>query len=101
MRMSKNTVEPERAQQIWLQRVAYWISKATRVQAHSRARAPTHSHTHMHTYSCPHPRVRAHAHKLFAFSGSSGFVTRKLPVLFFVYSLQLPSDKYRANYEVT
>jgi hypothetical protein len=42
--MSKNMVEPERPQIIW-RRVACWISKATRTQAHARAYSPTPMHT--------------------------------------------------------
>jgi hypothetical protein len=34
-------VQPERTQAIRRLRVAYWINKATRSQAHARARAPT------------------------------------------------------------
>jgi hypothetical protein len=42
---------------IW-RRVACWISKATRVQAHSRARAPTHIYIRMHMRT--HAPTRAH-----------------------------------------
>ena len=48
--------------------VACWLSKVTRVEAHSRARAPTHTHAraHTHTHTCTHARThalaRAHAH---------------------------------------
>ena len=54
--ISKNMVEPERPETIWRMRVACWINKATRAQAHTRTRAPT--PTHAHTYS----RARAHTH---------------------------------------
>ena len=62
--MSKNVVELERPQMAKLRRVACWISKATRTQAHAGALAPTftttharkqstqsqtHTHTHTHT----------------------------------------------------
>ena len=63
-------VEPEGPQIIWRMRVACWISKATRAQAHARARAPTHIHTRMHS------PTRAHAQKYVTplFHGNSGFV---------------------------
>ena len=53
--MSKNMVEPERPQMAIWRRVACWIIKATRAQAHASARAPTPIHTlaqarmHAHT----------------------------------------------------
>ena len=43
--MPKNIVEEERAQTISRLRVAYWISKPTRAQAHAHARAPPSPHT--------------------------------------------------------
>jgi hypothetical protein len=43
--MSKNVVEPERQQLATWRRVAYWIRKATRAQAHANARGPTLTHT--------------------------------------------------------
>ena len=55
--MPKNVVEPERTQTIWRLSVAYWISKATREQAHVRARTP--KHTHART-QCSHPCAWAH-----------------------------------------
>jgi hypothetical protein len=39
--MSKNVVESEGPQAIRRMRVACWISKATRAEAHARARVPT------------------------------------------------------------
>ena len=58
--MSKNMVEPERLQMtIWL-RVACWISKATRAQAHPSAHAPTHTLGNMYN--------------LLLFDSSNGFV---------------------------
>ena len=61
--MSKYVVEPERPQKT-LKRlhVAYYISKATRAQAHARARAPTHARTHMHVLAHAPARARAHTH---------------------------------------
>ena len=50
---SKNMVEHARSQ-ILRMRVACWISKAKRAQAHPRAHAPTPTSTHTH--------VRTHAH---------------------------------------
>jgi hypothetical protein len=41
--MSKNMVEPERPQTIWRPRIAWWISKGKRAQAHVCVRAATHS----------------------------------------------------------
>ena len=58
--ISKKVVEPERPQMTIWRRVAYWISKTTRQQAHSCARAPTHTHTR--TYSPTNARTRAHTH---------------------------------------
>ena len=52
--MPKNVVEPETPQTIWRMRVACWISKTTRAQAHARVRAPTTTH------ALQHPRERAH-----------------------------------------
>jgi hypothetical protein len=44
--MTKNMAEPE-TPQMTRSNVACWISKVTRVEAHSRARAPTHTHRNM------------------------------------------------------
>jgi hypothetical protein len=50
--MSKNMVELERPQTIWRLRVAYWVSKDTRAQAHALAGSPTHrkTNTNARTY---------------------------------------------------
>jgi hypothetical protein len=67
--MSKKVVEPERPQLTIWRRVAYWISKATRPQAHSCVCAPTpthtrtHTHTHTHTHLLTHIRTHAHTDK--------------------------------------
>jgi hypothetical protein len=53
MRMSKNVVEPQAADNMCLC-TACWISKATRVQGHA---CPC-----THTHACIHPGVRAHAY---------------------------------------
>ena len=66
--MSKNMVEPESTRATWRLRLAYWMIKATRAQAHSCARASTpaypptlpstplhtrtHARTHTHTEIC-------------------------------------------------
>jgi hypothetical protein len=59
--MSKNMVEPEGPQMVILRRVAWWINKATRAQAHASSRAltpiPTHPYTHL-----PRSRARTHTH---------------------------------------
>ena len=60
--MSKNMVEPERTQTIWRLRVACWLSKPTRAQAHTRACAPTHAHTVVRDTYCSF------------FCGNNGFV---------------------------
>ena len=64
--MSKNMVEPGRPQTIWRMPVAWWISKATHVQAHAQARthtpAPTHMHTRTLTHARAHTHIRARAH---------------------------------------
>ena len=59
--MSKNLMEPERTQAIWRLRVAYWVSKPTRTQAHARACLLTHIHTHTdaRTHRRLHPRAHA------------------------------------------
>ena len=46
--MSKNIAEPESQQTIWSMRTAWWITKATRAQAHALASTPTPTHTHAH-----------------------------------------------------
>ena len=48
--MSKIVLEVEEPQMTIWKRVACWISKATRVQAHARALVPTHPHPHPHTF---------------------------------------------------
>ena len=45
---------------IWW-RVAWWISKATRAQAHARARALTRTHTQTRTHALTHAHERTHA----------------------------------------
>ena len=70
--MSKNMVEPERTPTIWRLRVAYWISKPTRSQAHARARAPktTHPLTHTHTHT------HAHRNMCYLFLSTATMVSR-------------------------
>jgi hypothetical protein len=51
----------QRSQKIWLMRVAWWISKATRAQAHASARAPTHTPPHPPTLP-PHKYTHTHTH---------------------------------------
>jgi hypothetical protein len=46
--MSKNAVEPERSKKIWRMRVAFRISKATRVQAQATG---LHQHTRVLTHT--------------------------------------------------
>jgi hypothetical protein len=57
--MSKNVVESET---VWRLRYAYWISKATRAQAHARTHSPTPSQMHAHSYPYPHANVRTDTH---------------------------------------
>ena len=73
-------VEPERLQiAIWL-RVACWISKTTRAQAHARSRAPTipHSLKHAVTHARTRPHTHTHTHTylsyLLLFHGNSCYV---------------------------
>ena len=54
--VEKNVVEPETLKMTIWRRVATWISKATRAQAHARARGPTHTYT----YACTRMHFRAH-----------------------------------------
>jgi hypothetical protein len=56
--MSKNLVEAERPPTIWRVRVACWISKATRPQAHARAHTLTPTQKHARTRV--HLPVRVH-----------------------------------------
>ena len=94
--MSKNMVEPERTHKIWRLRVACWIIKLTRAQAHARACAPTHTQTHART-RMPLPtraleRARTLTQKyviLYAFHGNSGFVDAPKCCLFFFFCLLL------------
>jgi hypothetical protein len=81
--MSEHLMEPESLQTIWHLRVAYWLSKPTRVQTHARACSPTHTHTHTTTHAhirMPSPtraRPRAHTQKyviLIAFHCNSSCV---------------------------
>ena len=68
-------VEPERPQKIWRMRVACWIGKDTRTQAHACAHAPT--PTHMHALTRTH--TRTHTEKcaiLFAFPWQQWFRER-------------------------
>jgi hypothetical protein len=50
--MSKYMMEPERPRIIWRLRVARWINKATRAQAHASALALT---NHARTHTRPPP----------------------------------------------
>ena len=61
-KMSKNLVEPERTQTIWRMRIACWVRKATRAQAHAIARALTPTHTRTHASTRPHVHARTHTH---------------------------------------
>ena len=90
-------VQPERMQTIRRLRVAYWISKPTRSQAHTRARVPTHTrartHAHefrTHTHTLTKARARAHTHTqkyvtLIAFHGDSGFVNTRQYYLYIAF----------------
>ena len=62
MRISNSMMELERTHTIWCLRVAYWLSKPTRVQAHADGRVLAHTHTHgcTHAYACFHHDARAH-----------------------------------------
>jgi hypothetical protein len=70
--MSKNMVEPDRQQTMWQMRVACWISKDTRVQAHARAHAPTHVNARAGTHT--HPHTERNMRFLLFFHGNSGVV---------------------------
>jgi hypothetical protein len=50
--MSRSVVEQDRPQMTVWRRVACWISKPTRAQAHASDRAPTPTSTHTHTEVC-------------------------------------------------
>ena len=69
--MSENVVETGRLQMATWRRVACWISKATRAQAHVSVRSPTPTHPH------PHTHAHTHTHKyirLMLFHANIGFV---------------------------
>ena len=79
-------VEPERLQKAIWRRVACWISKATRAQAHTSA----HVRSHTHKRARARALVDTHIHKqdLLLFHGNKSFVnlpqcyvTRTLPFL--------------------
>lgn len=81
---------------IWRLRLEYWISKATRLQAHARFREPTpheltHTHALTHAHACKHARTHTHKEILNAFPRNSNFVNAPqyyviltLPFLLFV-----------------
>ena len=85
---------------IW-RRVACWVSKATRSQAHSSARAPTLNPSHTHELT--HTHTHTHTHKQICntccfFHGNNGFVnarhcyvTRTLRVLLCLVSSGIPT----------
>jgi hypothetical protein len=76
-KISKTLVEPETPQIIWLLRAAYWISKATRAQAHVRAlQLHTQTHAHTHPHAVAHFGASAHKQKyviIFAFPQQQWF----------------------------
>ena len=72
---SKNVVEPERPQITIWRRVACWISKTTRAQAHSSNRTLTHTHARTHTK----------IYKTSLFHGNSAFMNAPL-VAYLSYS---------------
>ena len=79
--ISKNMVEPERLQLAIWRRVAWWINKATRSQAHAWARIPPPPPTHTEickTFFFPH------CHTGFV-NAPVCYVTRTLPVLYSNY----------------
>ena len=67
--MSKNAVELERQQTLWLMRVACWIRKATRARAHVRACAPTLTRKHAHALT--YLRTQTRKCKIFLFHGKN------------------------------
>ena len=76
---------------VW-RRVAFWISKATRAQAHARACAPTHVHfrTHPPAPTRTHTHTQANMQYLLLFHDKNGYVNapqcyiiRTLPVLLY------------------
>ena len=81
-------MQPERTQTIWRPRLAYWISKPTRAQAHARARAPTPNQTHTdertHTHALIHARTHTHIICNTAFHGNNRFVNA--PPCYVIYS---------------
>ena len=85
-------MEPERPQMTIWRRVACWMSKTSRAQAHGNA-----VHPHLHTQQLT--RIESHAQKyiiLITFYGNSSFVNaphcyaiRTLPRLFLFFFLKL------------
>ena len=55
-KISKSLVEPERPQIAIWRRVAFYISKATRVRVHAFASALTRTHTHVLAHTQKHAR---------------------------------------------
>ena len=55
--MSKNLVEPKGPQMTIQRRVACWISRATRVEAHA-APAPVHRHPHTNAHALTRARTQ-------------------------------------------
>ena len=60
--MSNKVVKPEVPQTTWLSRVACWIIRVTRTQAHARALHPC-SHTHGRTRARAHKHTHTHTQK--------------------------------------
>ena len=93
-------VEPQRAQMAIWWRVACWISKAPRMQAHACTHAHTHAHalaTHPHTPTHTHARAHTGTFNTYYYSTETVFfvnalqcyVIRTLPVLFALCSVYL------------
>jgi hypothetical protein len=78
----KSMVEPERQQVATWRRLARWISKATRVQAHFLVCTPTHAQTHTttHTHNMKYLLI-FHSNNGFV-NASQCYVIHTLPVLF-------------------
>ena len=83
--MSKNMVEPERTETIWLLHLAYWISKPTRAQAHACACASTPARTH--TPALAYARAHREIYNTYCFSTVTVVTWTRLRVTLCVHCL--------------
>jgi hypothetical protein len=86
--MSKNTMDPDKLQLAIWRRFAFWISKATRAQAHASARVHTHTYSRARTHTRSLMRARSHKYVisyLLLLDSNNGFV--KAPLCYVILTL--------------